>query len=197
MARKKKPNMCINFKFPVWSRSLLIFVLGFSSLLLAFRFNSAAAQETVPTISDPNQAANGAKLEIAFCGLMISRANLLELKNETGTCSKNNSDLSFSGSTIRRIRVVLTAYSSTVAQTDSTPFLTANGTYVHDGVVANNGLPFGTQIRIPELYGDKVFSVEDRMHWRMGSHRFDIWFPTYEQAKNFGVRYAYVEVLEK
>jgi 3D (Asp-Asp-Asp) domain-containing protein len=95
------------------------------------------------------------------------------------------------------MRVVLTAYSSTVSQTDSTPFITANGTYVSDGIVANNGLPFGTEIRIPELFGGKVFSVQDRMHWRKSDYQFDIWFPTYEQAKSFGVKYAYAEILKK
>jgi len=51
--------------------------------------------------------------------------------------------------------------------------------------VANNGLPFGTEIRIPELFGEKVFSVQDRMHWRKGGYHFDIWFPTYEQSQEF------------
>lgn len=173
---------------------MLIFTLAFSGLLLTLRFNGVQAQE----IADFNRNdANGAAQGIVFCGLMISQATPLELKNDSDVCSKDNVDISLSKSTIRKIRVVLTAYSSTIAQTDSTPFITANGTYVHDGVVANNGLPFGTEIRIPELYGNKVFSVEDRMHWRVGDYQFDIWFPTYEQAKNFGVRYAYVEVLEK
>lgn len=175
----------------------MIFALGFGSLLMTFRFNGVAAQETAPVSAGPVQTAAQTSPEVVFCGLMISQASPLELKDDKNICSKDDVDLSLSKSTIRRIRVVLTAYSSTVAQTDSTPFITANGTYVHDGVVANNGLPFGTEIRIPELYGDKVFSVEDRMHWRMGDYRFDIWFPTYEQAKKFGVRYAYVEVLEK
>lgn len=145
---------------------------------------------------DGQSREEGRLKNFSFCGLMISRINPLELKENETVCSNKNSILSLSKSAIRKIRVVITAYSSTVGQTDETPFLTANGTYVHDGVVANNGLPFGTQIRIPELFGEKVFSVEDRMHWRVGDHQFDIWFPTYEQAKNFGVRYAYVEVLE-
>ena len=189
--------MCICLKCPVWSKSLLIFTLGFSSLWLALRFNGALAMETAAVLEQSNKAmVSGKALELIFSGVMISQANPLELRNNSDVCSKENG-LSFSKTAIRKIRVVLTAYSSTEAQTDSTPFITANGTYVHDGVVANNGLPFGTKIRIPELYGNKEFSVEDRMHWRMGDYRFDIWFPSYEQAKNFGVRYAYVEVLEK
>jgi len=134
--------------------------------------------------------------ELAFCGRMVSQVSLFQIKNNESICSKNNTDAIAGEETVRRIKVILTAYSSTAAQTDNTPFITANGTYVHDGVIANNGFPFGTQIRIPELYGDKVFSVEDRMHWRKSNYQFDIWFPTYEQAKNFGVKYAYVEILE-
>jgi len=143
----------------------------------------------------PKADLTGEKISLEYSGIMISRAHLLGIKNDAEACSKIG-DLNLSQVRIRRIRVVLTGYSSTVAQTDSTPFITANGTYVRDGIVANNGLPFGTELRIPELFGDKLFSVQDRMHARKGSYHFDIWFPTYEQAKNFGVKYAYVEVLE-
>src|SRR3990167_1248447 len=40
--------------------------------------------------------------------------------------------------------VTITAYSSTPEETDSTPFITASGTHVRDGVVAANFLPLGT-----------------------------------------------------
>jgi len=59
--------------------------------------------------------------------------------------------------------VVVTAYSSTYDQTDSTPFITASGSYVSDGTVACNFLRFGDRVRFPEVYGDKIFIVEDRM----------------------------------
>jgi 3D (Asp-Asp-Asp) domain-containing protein len=95
-----------------------------------------------------------------------------------------------------KMTVIITAYSSTVGQTDSTPFITASNTTVRDGIVANNLLPFGTRIRIPELYGDKIFIVEDRMHSRKGNYHVDIWFPTYEQAKEFGARIAKIEVVK-
>lgn len=97
---------------------------------------------------------------------------------------------------IRKINMLITAYSSTVWQTDDTPFITASGAYVEDGIVANNGLPFGTKIRIPELFGEKVFVVEDRMHQRKSSNHLDIWFPEYMQALSFGAQKAYIEVLE-
>lgn len=96
----------------------------------------------------------------------------------------------------KKIKVIVTAYSSTEWQTDDTPFITANGSTVREGIVANNMLPFGTEIKIPELYGNKVFTVEDRMHSRKGYYWVDIWFPTLEEAKAFGIKEAYVEVLE-
>ena len=96
----------------------------------------------------------------------------------------------------RKIRVVVTAYSSTIWETDDSPFVTAAGTWVKEGIVANNMLPFGTKIRIPELYGDKVFIVEDRMHWRKGYYHVDIWFASYGEAKNFGAKRTFIEVLE-
>lgn len=98
--------------------------------------------------------------------------------------------------TIRKIRVVITAYSSTIDQTDLDPFVTAAGTRVRDGIIANNLLPFGTKVRIPEIYGNKVFVVEDRMSWKKGNYHIDIWFPSYWEAKNFGAKRTYIEILE-
>jgi len=91
--------------------------------------------------------------------------------------------------------VVATAYSSTIDQTDSTPFITASGTYVRDGIIATNFLPFGTIIKMPELFGNKTFIVEDRMNRRYGLGRIDIWFPKREIAKEFGAKQILIEVL--
>ena len=98
--------------------------------------------------------------------------------------------------TTKKIRMVITAYSSTVWQTDSDPFITASGNKVREGIVANNLLSFGTKVRLPELYGDRVFTVQDRMHRRKGYYHLDIWFPSYTEAVNFGAKRTYVEVLE-
>lgn len=89
--------------------------------------------------------------------------------------------------------VVVTAYSSTVDQCDSSPFITANGTHVHDGTIAANFLKFGTRVKFPSLYGDKIFIVEDRMK---SDYKVDIWFPTRQEAKNFGVKRVEIEILE-
>lgn len=96
---------------------------------------------------------------------------------------------------VRTMRTIVTAYSSTPGQTDDSPFITASNQKVRDGIVANNSLPFGTEIRIPELYGDKVFVVEDRMSRKKSNYHFDVWFSNYEKARAFGAERTYIEVL--
>ena len=103
---------------------------------------------------------------------------------------------------IRGYNVVITAYSSEVAQTDSTPCIPANGynlckhyeEFGYGNTVANNCLPLGTQIRFPDLYGDKVFIVRDRMNKRYGCYRMDIWMEGRPLAKQFGVKRSKVEI---
>jgi hypothetical protein len=76
--------------------------------------------------------------------------------------------------TVRTFKVSVSAYSSSVDETDSTPFITAANTYVRDGIVASNLInpetgrryAFGTAIKIPHLFGDKIFIIEDRMNSR-------------------------------
>ncbi len=90
----------------------------------------------------------------------------------------------------------VTAYSSSVDETDSTPFITASGEYVRDGIVAANFLPLGTQIKIPEYFGDKIFVVKDRMA-RRHTEKVDVWFESKELAKEFGKRKLQVQVVDE
>ncbi len=92
------------------------------------------------------------------------------------------------------IITTITAYSSRVAETDSTPFTTASGKRVRVGVVAANWLPFGTRVKIPEIFGDQIFTVEDRMHER-NSDKMDVWFSNTKEAMKFGVKISRVQVL--
>ncbi|MER3581340.1 MAG: hypothetical protein C4347_00555 [Patescibacteria group bacterium] len=90
----------------------------------------------------------------------------------------------------------ITGYSSSPDETDDTPWITAYNTLTKDGIVASNDLPFGTKIKIPQLFGDKIFVVEDRLNERIRGV-IDIWFPSKESALNFGIYYnVLVEVLE-
>jgi 3D (Asp-Asp-Asp) domain-containing protein len=92
------------------------------------------------------------------------------------------------------IRVV-TAYSSSRDETDDTPFITASQTRVRDGVVAANWLPLGTRIQIPQIFGEKILVVEDRMNKRY-TNRVDIWMPTKAQAKEFGKKTARIMIID-
>jgi 3D (Asp-Asp-Asp) domain-containing protein len=92
----------------------------------------------------------------------------------------------------------ISAYNSEAAQCDSTPCVTANGfnvcEYGVEDTIAANFLKFGTKVKIPELFGDKVFVVRDRMHPRY-ANRVDIWMKDKADAKQFGVKLAKVEVV--
>jgi len=115
---------------------------------------------------------------------LLSR-NYLQLKND-------------SASKIPKAQVVhtlITAYSSTPDQTDSTPFITASGSYVRTGIVAANFLPFGSQIRLPEIFGAQIFTVEDRLS-KNYNDRIDVWFPTKKAAIDFGTKITKVEILQ-
>ncbi len=89
----------------------------------------------------------------------------------------------------------ITAYSSTPEETDDTPFITASGERVRDGIIAANFLPFGTKVRIPELFGEREFIVKDRMH-RRKTNFVDIWMPSKELAQEFGIHQTAIEVIK-
>ena len=93
----------------------------------------------------------------------------------------------------------LTAYNSEVSQCDASPCITANGFNVcqHgiEDTIAANFLPFGAKIKIPDLFGDRVFVVRDRMNPRY-QKTIDIWMKDRNQALKFGVKIAKIELLE-
>lgn len=103
---------------------------------------------------------------------------------------------------MRTILVVVTAYSSTPDQTDSTPCIAAKGfdlceAYTQFGegnTIAANFLAINKHIKLPDLFGDKTFVVRDRMNERYGNGRIDVWMPTREMAKEFGVKRVRMEV---
>lgn len=113
----------------------------------------------------------------------------------------------------RTITVTVSGYNSEVGQTDSNPFEAAckdlnnkepgwHGIRVHDGMVAANvidangrNLPCGTLIKIPSLYGNKIFVVEDRMNERY-TNNVDIWFTHKADALKLGRRTIQIEVIK-
>lgn len=99
--------------------------------------------------------------------------------------------------TIKQTLVVTaTAYSSTPDQTDGTPFITSNGKRVYDGLIAANWLPYNTKIRIPDYFGDKIFTVNDRMNPRYATGRLDIWMQDRSEAVQWGNRQVRIQIVE-
>lgn len=92
----------------------------------------------------------------------------------------------------------ITAYNSLPEQTDDTPCITANGFDVCErnieDTIAANFLEFGTKVRIPELFGNRIFIVRDRMNQRYPD-RIDIWMLNKPDAIAFGLKYAKIEVI--
>lgn len=88
--------------------------------------------------------------------------------------------------------VVSTAYSSDASQTDASPFTTASGSLTRQGVMAANFLPINTKVRI----GHNIYTVEDRMNSRYNdTYRIDIWMPSAEQARRYGLRPQIMEIV--
>jgi len=93
------------------------------------------------------------------------------------------------------VKVLATGYSSSIAETDSTPFVTAANTASRPGVLAVSqnllreytpGAPFSFGDRV-KVYGVGDFIVEDSMNPRW-TNRVDIWFADRDDAVRFGLR---------
>lgn len=95
-----------------------------------------------------------------------------------------------------RIPVTITGYSSSIGQTDSSPYVTASNTRVRTGIVALSrdllreftpGAPFGFGDLV-EIEGAGVYQVEDTMALRHHK-RADIWFSSAAAAARWGKRH--------
>jgi len=164
--------------------AILIFVGVLIGILLIF--------EPEAKSSEANLAREAEIKEISHVQILEERLALLEGNSFLPISNPSNPEFQLA----QKIEVVITAYSSSPWETDGDPFITAAGTGVREGIVANNKYPFGTEIRIPEIYGEKIFVVEDRMSWKKGEYHIDIWFPSYWEALNFGAKRTYIEILE-
>jgi 3D (Asp-Asp-Asp) domain-containing protein len=126
--------------------------------------------------------------------VVLNNNSLFPVSSPTSFISNDEKENSLN--TTKRVKMLITAYSSSLDETDDDPHITASGKKVKWGIVANNFLPFGTKIKIPSLFGNEVFVVEDRMANHKKIDQIDIWFPSQEEAMRFGVRSAYIEILE-
>lgn len=139
------------------------------------------------------------KAEIAFFDLIFKTPDVVK---EIQSIGKTNEDVMTvvevpeRPETIKTMRVDATAYTSRPQETDGSPFITADGSVVRDGIIATNVLPFGTKIRIPSVYGDKIFEVRDRMNARY-SYRIDVWMDDVQEMREFGIkRNIEIEIVE-
>lgn len=108
-----------------------------------------------------------------------------------------------------------TAYTSSVRETDSTPFITATGARTRIGIIAVSRdmlreLPYGSKVMLEDmgtpggrnkgrfdyLFKNRVFVVEDTMHPRK-REQLDVWLPDRSTAIRFGVRYVRVTVIQR
>lgn len=142
-----------------------------------------------------------ANAEIAFFDFVFKTPDLVKEIQKVGVTeniedAKPVIELPKRPEAIKTMRVDATAYTSRPQETDASPFITADGSVVRDGIIATNVLPFGTKIRIPSVYGDKIFEVHDRMNARY-SYRIDVWMDDYNEMMHFGIkRNIEIEVIE-
>lgn len=125
---------------------------------------------------------------------LIKKINILNPNSQTADAGQLILPEAQIKSEPRKIKkLIITAYSSTPDQTDSTPFITASGSTVYFGTAAANCLPFATRIRIPEIFNEQIFAIKDTMHSRFAC-RIDIWLPTRQEALDFGVKRSEVYI---
>ena len=137
----------------------------------------------------------GVLVGICLFGIVIPQTTSADFANTTNA-SYVAKVTNMAQKAVKTIKVTVTAYASVPEETDDTPFITASGKFVQDGIIANNLLPFGTKVRIPKLYGNKVFTVEDRMASYKSNYHIDIWMPSKPLAIKFGVKTVDMEILQ-
>jgi len=97
---------------------------------------------------------------------------------------------------IREYWSQVTVYNSLPEQTSGDPFIMATGERVFDGAIAANCLPFNTRLRMPELSGDKVYIVKDRLAADKTCFVIDIWQDHTLNYPSFGSPITKIEILQ-
>ena len=171
----------------------LLFITILVIFTVTMLFPQVAIAEGAPAGRYVEELRSVTNLDLLSARMAESSARLLPLpiaKKEGYTINKDGRYF---------LRVPSTAYSSTVDQCDSTPCIAADGFNVcennAENVIAANFLPFGTKVKIPAYFGDRIFVVHDRMNARYG-YRLDIWMTSRDRAKAWGVRYIDIEIVE-
>lgn len=145
---------------------------------------------------------------VSLISFIFPQVAIAETKEKTETYSTNLDYFSETANNLNQglpeieyrepkktINLTVTAYSSSPDECSGNPFITASGEHVKDGTVAHNYLPFGTKVRFPEVFGNKIFTVEDRLAPHKGYYLVDIWLPSKQEAKEWGVKTLKMEIL--
>ncbi|MDD4271229.1 MAG: hypothetical protein PHF50_00290 [Patescibacteria group bacterium] len=184
-ALKKNHNKIITLKQAKKVVIFLVFIFFFEFLLFPAPVMASQMEENTDFSQDQGIISSQDEVNQDVV------ANIMEFNGKLP--ESEGADVDFSK------HVLITAYNSEAGQTDNSPCITANGFNVcENGVedtIAANFLPFGSKVKIPGLFGDRVFVVRDRMNKRF-SNRVDVWMLERPDAIKFGVKTAKIEVLE-
>lgn len=161
-------------------------------------YRTLQPQRSAPVVSTPASLAEAE-----------SAANVTELRapkatfKSTGKSAATSKDSSNpkakqQPSRFATVRVEVTAYTSSVAETDSTPNVTASGTVPGPGTLAVSRdllgrFPYGSDVVFVSVGGENCggwvpeapMRVADTMNARLKNH-MDIWLETPEEARNWG-----------
>ena len=85
---------------------------------------------------------------------------------------------------------ITTKYTPRPEETDSTPFITATGQRVREGIIANNCLKFGTYVEID----GEFYTVADRLNPRYGCDHYDIFCWDLEEAREYGANVKTIKI---
>ena len=182
----------MNYNYFVKIDSLpALYRLGFLLILFAFVINMAFPQSV---LAESAFAKSNGQIELVMQSLYGN-----DLLTQKYFEYEQKQEELRTKSPIKTTTVVATAYSSTPDQTDSTPCIAADGFNVcangQENIIAANFLPFGTKVRVPDQFGDQIFTVHDRMNPRF-NHRIDFWKTSRNRALSFGKRLVEIEIVE-
>ena len=165
-----------------------------SAFFVLFLVISPVSSIQAQTVSTDDAAA--AETSVVASSDVTELADEADMRSEIGEPAVIEVIPPVSPEVIREYVISMTAYNSEVGQTDDSPFTTADGSTVRDGILAANFLPFGTKVRIPSLFGNRIFEVHDRMNPRYNL-RADVWMANKSDARKFGLkRNVKIEVIE-
>lgn len=165
--------------------------LALFSLLSVFASSGASAKTVSIALADNAYTSTSAVISRAWTELGLVASGEVVTEEEPIEVAEVEAP-----KTIKVLYREMTAYTSRPQETDDSPCVSADGSIVFDGMVASNGLPFGTKFRIPDYYGDKIFEVRDRMNARYTT-RIDIWMDNTKEMYQWGYKKnVKIEIIE-